>query len=419
MKNNQKLFFLIYAGLLSVMGLLASDMYLPALNQIQASFNTTEALAGISLSIYMVGFAFAQLFYGPLSDSIGRKPALLTGLIIFAIGTIGCVLAGDITTFLLFRLVQAIGVCAAYILWQPMIIDLFEGEEVQKIFAMLMALGALSPAIAPILGGFVADSAGWNMIFWILFTVTSLLILWTVFVFKESLPEESRSNSFNVAAVMTSYTSLAKNKVFLSFALTIALSITLYLVYLTIIPFVLAELSYSVDEIGLTYLPFAMSFLVGAQIAKTQYQRFGDIPIISFGVSLAILGSIALFMVPVLFPKDNVWMLIGAFSIITFANGFTIPTGMSFLIQRHAKIAGTCASAIGFLVAFLGFVSTAIASLLVDEIGVYAITTVIMGAAAIIIMIYFYGLKMLRLENNLDSAEENILDANTVSTETT
>jgi len=419
MQGSQKTFFLIYAGLLSIMGLLASDMYLPALNQIQETFTTTEALAGISLSIYMIGFAFAQLFYGPLSDNIGRKPALLIGLVIFALGTVGCILATDITTFLLFRLVQAIGVCAAYILWQPMIIDLFEGEEVQKIFAMLMALGALSPAVAPIMGGYIADFAGWNMIFWLILAVAACLIFWTSFVFKESLPRESRSSSFNLSAVLSSYATLAKNKVFVGFSLTIALSITLYLAYLTIIPFVLSELSYSTDEIGLTYLPFALSFLVGAQVAKVQYQRLGDILIISIGVGLAIIGSIALFLVPVLFPSDNVWLLIGAFCIITFANGFTIPTGMSFLIQRHANIAGTCASAIGFLVAFLGFVSTAIASLLVETIGVYAITTVILGASALIAIVYLYGLRMLKVDAKQDISTEANLDTNNISTETT
>jgi DHA1 family bicyclomycin/chloramphenicol resistance-like MFS transporter len=404
MQGIQKVSFLVYAALLSIIGLFASDMYLPTLNQIREGFGTTEALVGISLSIYMIGFAFAQLVYGPLSDQIGRKPALALGLALFAVGTFGCIYSPSIEVFLAFRLVQAIGVCAAYILWQPMIIDLFEGEEVQKIFSMLMALGALSPAAAPIAGGYIASSWGWEAVFWLIQGITALLLFWTLFVFKESLPKEARSESFALSRVLSAYKSLFTDKGFIGFSFTIALGVTLYLVYLTIIPFILHGQGYSTDEIGLTYLPFSIAFLIGAQIGKTMHPKYGDMPLIRFGVLTAVVGSVVLFMVPVVFPQDNAWWLIAGFSIITFSNGFTIPIGMAFLIQRHSKTAGTCASSIGFLVAFFGFVSTGIASLLVEPIGVYSITTVILGFNAVMLMMYIIGRKGLQQEAGAGSA---------------
>lgn len=391
MQGSQKFTFIVYAALLSVIGLFASDMYLPALNEVQESFKTSEAFVGLSLSIYMIGFAFAQLVYGPLSDQIGRKPALSIGLALFAIGTFGCIYSPSIELFLVFRLVQAIGVCAAYILWQPMVIDLFKGEAVQKIFAMLMGLGALSPAVAPIIGGYVAKGFGWEAIFWLIQALTLGLLFWTVFVFKESLPKEARTGSFQLSTVVSSYTTLFKDRAFVGLAFAIAIGVTLYLVYLTIIPFILDQAGYSTEQIGLTYLPFSISFLIGAQIGKTMHPAHGDLPLIRFGVAGAVFGSIVLFAVPLLFPENNAWLLIGAFSIITFSNGFTIPIGTSFLVQRHSAIAGTCASSVGFLVAFIGFVSTAIASLLVEPVGVYAITTVILGFSVLMLVMYRVG----------------------------
>ena len=107
MHGTAKILFLVYATTLSIIGLFASDMYLPALANIQDHFSAEASMVGLSLSVYMAGFTIAQLIYGSLSDQVGRKKPLIIGIILFLLGTIGCVYSETITQFLAFRLVQS------------------------------------------------------------------------------------------------------------------------------------------------------------------------------------------------------------------------------------------------------------------------------------------------------------------------
>jgi len=113
MQGTRKVLFLIYAALLSTIGLFASDLYLPALANIQQFYQTDAGTVGLSLSIYMAGFSIGQLFYGAISDQLGRKAPLFIGLLLFLAGTLGCIYARSIEFFLFCRLLQSLGVCAA------------------------------------------------------------------------------------------------------------------------------------------------------------------------------------------------------------------------------------------------------------------------------------------------------------------
>src|SRR5690606_1817608 len=144
----------------------ASDMYLPALSEIENEFSSTPGMVGLSISIYMAGFAVAQLFYGPISDQIGIKSPLIFGLLIFLGGTLGCAYSSSTEVFFICRFLQAVGICSAQVLWQPMVVDNVSSEDIQKVFAMLISLSVISPALAPICGGMLAEFLGWRTIFW-------------------------------------------------------------------------------------------------------------------------------------------------------------------------------------------------------------------------------------------------------------
>ena len=115
--------FLVWLGGLSVLGFLATDMYLPAFAIMQADLQTPAAAISASLSLFLAGFAFAQLLWGPMSDRFGRKPVLLAGLAIFAFGCLGMLWLRDATWLLVLRFIQAVGVCAAAVTWQALVTD--------------------------------------------------------------------------------------------------------------------------------------------------------------------------------------------------------------------------------------------------------------------------------------------------------
>ena len=147
--------FLVWLGGLSVLGFLATDMYLPAFAAMQEDLQTPAAAISASLSLFLAGFAFAQLLWGPLSDRFGRKPVLLLGLAIFAVGCLGMLWVRDATWLLVLRFVQAVGVCAAAVTWQALVTDYYPANRTNRIFATIMPLVGLSPALAPLLGSWI------------------------------------------------------------------------------------------------------------------------------------------------------------------------------------------------------------------------------------------------------------------------
>ncbi|HEU4411675.1 MAG TPA: Bcr/CflA family efflux MFS transporter [Polyangiaceae bacterium] len=380
---------MIYATLLSTLGLFASDMYLPALSAIQRHFHSDASHVGLSLSVYMAGFAVAQLFYGALSDQVGRKPPLLAGLSLFLAGTAGCVLAPGIGSFLAFRLVQAIGVGAAYVLWQPMVFDLFEGDEVQKLFSVLMAVGSLSPAFAPLAGGYLTQSLGWRSVFWALAALTLLLLAWTALGYRESLAP-GRRRAFSAREVLRQYRDFLRSRFFVGHAGAIACGIAAYFVYLTMLPLVLSGLGHPPKVIGSLYLPIVGSFVTGAEISRRRHRTLGDRGSCKLGAAFGLAGAAAL-LAGSAGGVTSLWQMIPPAMLLTFGNGFLVPTGTAYLIKRHADQAGACASAAGALVALTAFASTLLASLAFDRLGALAMTGTTFLFAAVMNLCLYWG----------------------------
>jgi Bcr/CflA subfamily drug resistance transporter len=139
--------FLAWLAGLSVLGFLATDMYLPAFAAIQTDLQTPASAVSASLSLFLAGFAIAQLLWGPLSDRYGRRPILLLGLTIFAAGSIGMLWVESAGGLLTLRFVQAVGVCAATVIWQALVTDYYPPQKINRVFATIMPLVALSPPL--------------------------------------------------------------------------------------------------------------------------------------------------------------------------------------------------------------------------------------------------------------------------------
>ena len=195
--------FLVWLAGLSVLGFLATDMYLPAFAAIQADLQTPASAVSASLSLFLAGFAAAQLLWGPLSDRYGRKPVLLIGLTIFALGSLGMLWVENAATLLVLRFVQAVGVCAAAVIWQALVTDYYPSQKVNRIFATIMPLVGLSP----VPGSSVRKLAGLvhfsrQAIFATLFAITVVLIL-PIFWLKPTT--KARNNSQDGLTLLTCY----------------------------------------------------------------------------------------------------------------------------------------------------------------------------------------------------------------------
>lgn len=169
--------FMFYLAGLSMLGYLATDMYLPAFGAMQRELQTTAGAISASLSIFLAGFAIAQLIWGPLSDKLGRKPVLLAGLGLFSIGCLGMLWVENATQLLVLRFIQAVGVCSAAVSWQALVVDRYRDGKANRVFATIMPLVALSPALAPLLGAWLLNYFSWRSIFVVLLAITLLLLI--------------------------------------------------------------------------------------------------------------------------------------------------------------------------------------------------------------------------------------------------
>ena len=171
-KNPNKSFrVILILGLLTAIGPFSIDMYLPAFPAIAKDLNTSVAQVMLSLSSFFIGISAGQLIYGPLLERFGRKTPLYAGLCLYLLASVGCAMANSIDSLIAFRFLQAIGGCAGMVTSRAIVRDLFEVKDTAKIFSTLMLVVAVSPMIAPTVGGYVTAAFSWRLVFVILIVV--------------------------------------------------------------------------------------------------------------------------------------------------------------------------------------------------------------------------------------------------------
>src|SRR5215203_1340378 len=186
-KSRKKNFYLILIlGSLTAIGPFSIDMYLPAFPDIAKNLHSTVAQVTLSLSSFFIGISAGQLLYGPLLERFGRKKPLYIGLCIYLLASIGCALAASVNALIVLRLLQALGGCVGMVAARAMVRDLFEVKENAKIFSTLMLVVAVSPIIAPTLGGYVTAVLGWRYIFVILVIIVIIILIGIYFLLPES-----------------------------------------------------------------------------------------------------------------------------------------------------------------------------------------------------------------------------------------
>ncbi|NIE82525.1 MULTISPECIES: Bcr/CflA family efflux MFS transporter [unclassified Burkholderia] len=356
----------IYLALLAILAMLGTDIYLPALGEIQTDLSGSVFQVGLSLTVYAASPCLVQLLYGPLSDAMGRKPVLLAGLAMFVAATLGCLLVRDIGSFLMLRFLQAIGVCTATVLWQPIVIDIHAGDDkrVRDTFGFVMSFVGISPALAPLAGGAIAAAFGWRYTFVVLLALGALLLAWTAALYRETHPRERRAvHSIRAHAILAPYRTLLGDRHFHLHAWPVAAAVGGYLAYLTIAPFTLAHLGLTPVAIGLSFLPLACLFGLGSAAARRIAGRYSDKAALQVSAALAALAG-ALFWLSVEsgFATTPV-RYVSSFGLVAFAIGIIIPTGSAGAIARFALISGACSSAINCLISITALVTTTLVSL--------------------------------------------------------
>ncbi|MFP5593968.1 purine nucleoside transporter PunC [Kluyvera sp. 142486] len=387
--------FLVWLAGLSVLGFLATDMYLPAFAAIQEDLQTPASAVSASLSLFLAGFAVAQLLWGPLSDRYGRKPILLSGLTIFAIGCIGMLWVRDGTTLLVLRFVQAVGVCAAAVTWQAMVTDYYPAQRTNRIFATIMPLVGLSPALAPLLGSWLLAHFDWQAIFATLFIITLVLML-PAFRLKPAHKKIATSEE------KLTFMRLLRSKDYRGNVLIYAACSASFFAWLTGSPFILHEMGYSPTVIGLSYVPQTIAFLIGGYGCRAALQKWRGaqmLPWLLVIYALSVVGTWAVGLA----ENASLTALLIPFCVMAIANGAIYPIVVAQALKPFPQATGRAAALQNTLQLGLCFlaslaVSTLIATPLLTTTSVMLVTVLLAGIG------YWMQLAARRAEREMEHA---------------
>ncbi len=349
-------------GLLSAIGPFAIDMYLPALPAIGASLGADVAAVQWSLTAFFLSLGVGQLFYGPVSDMVGRKPPLYFGLALFTLASVGCALATDIHTLVALRFVQGLGAAAGMVIPRAVVRDMHTGNEAARLMSLLMLVFSVSPLLAPLAGSGVIALTGWRGVFW----AVAVAALAGLVLVRQALPETrlpaDRLGS-DLRSALAGYAVLLRDTHFLGLVFISGCSIGGFFVYLASSPFVL------INHYGLTPVQYSLAFSVNAAafFASAQFtarlgRRFGLVAVVKAAVSAAAAVMLAL-LAYYLSGGDRLAVLLGLYFVASGCMGLVIPTTSVLALEEHGAIAGTASALLGTLQMLIGAVAMGLVGL--------------------------------------------------------
>jgi Bcr/CflA subfamily drug resistance transporter len=328
--------------LLAALSTLSLNMFLPSLTNIARDFNADYALASLSIAGYLAITAVMQLVIGPMSDRFGRRPLLLCGLSVFVIGSLGCLLASDIYSFLVFRALQAT-VISGWVLSMAMIRDTRDEAESASLIGYVAMSMAIAPMLGPMIGGLLDEFFGWRASF-VLYTAMGLILLLLCWL---DLDETNLSPSATFAAQFQAYPELLGSRRFWGFAICAMFSTGAFYVFLAGVPLVAArQFSISPGLLGFYMGTITAGFAAGSFVAGRYSQRYPRTTMMIGGRSLAVFG-LSLGLLLFLAGYAHGVTLFFATVFVGVANGVSMPSVNAGATSIRPGLAGSAAGLLG------------------------------------------------------------------------
>lgn len=266
MNKRKRSLIVLILGLLSAIGPLSIDMYLPGFPTIAEDLHTTVDQVAYSLSSFFIGICVGQLVCGPLLDRFGRKRPLYAGLLIYIIASIGCALSNSVEMLITFRFLQAIGGCVGMVAPGAIVRDLFPVNESAKVFSMLILILGVSPIVAPTFGSYLIGAFGWHYVFIVLSVIVALLFVAVIFLLPETKTPDT-GFSLGPKTILQSYWHVLKNPQFYTFAFAGAIAAAGLFAYLAGSPFVFMNLfKVSAKVYGWIFAIIAAGLITSSQL---------------------------------------------------------------------------------------------------------------------------------------------------------
>jgi DHA1 family bicyclomycin/chloramphenicol resistance-like MFS transporter len=326
----------------------AIDAYLPAFPAIGREFGATPIAVQQTLSAYLIAYAFMMLWHGALSDALGRRPIVLAGLVVYAIATLGCAIAGNIESLWLFRILQGVSAGTGLVVARAIIRDRFQGAEAQRLMSQITLVFGIAPAVAPIMGGMVLNISGWRAIFWVLLVLVVGVFSWAAASLPETLPPHARQ-PLRPGALWESYRAVLLRVDFLLLALIPALNFAGFFLYIAGAP------AFLIDLLGVTTWGFAWLFIpmiggtmIGAVLSGRFAGRRSPQLTIRLGYALMSAGVAVNLLFCGFLPPGVAWNVLPVF-IYCVGTSLVMPSVTLLLLDLFPARRGMASSLQGFV----------------------------------------------------------------------
>ncbi|MFJ7732920.1 multidrug effflux MFS transporter [Lysinibacillus sp. NPDC097231] len=319
---------------------ISETIYSPSLPDVSDALNASNSSVQLTLSIYFIGFAIGVFCWGWISDFIGRRPAMLGGLIFYGIGSFMCFYAETITFLLVSRLIQAFGAATGSIITQTILRESVSGSKRHAMFAQISAVIAFTPAVGPLVGGWVDQALGFRAVFFVLVAMSILLLIYAYF----RLPETTDLSTRKRITIFPVVKRIILSPRVLAFGLLIGGINGVLFSYYAEAPFIFIEhFNLSPGLYGFLGIIVALASIIGAMISKRLVNNYLPEKVIHLGCFVMVVGALLLLIVCTL-PLPNIVILIGILGtifVMLVGAGITLPNCLSLALVSFQDVIGT------------------------------------------------------------------------------
>ena len=375
----------VVLGLLTALGPITIDLYLPALPAITDELRTTEPAVQLTLTGMLIGLSAGQLVVGPLSDVLGRRRPLLAGIGVHIVASLLCTVATGVVMLGTLRVLQGVGAAAAAVIALAVVRDRFTGHTAAAVLSRLILVVGVSPVLAPTVGAELLRFTDWRGLFLALAIIGAAIALVAGLALPETLPPERRRTG-GLRTTAADYRGLLRDRAFVGLVLVTGLSMAALFAYVAGSSFVLQE------QFGLTAQQFGLVFAINAvaligvpQLNVVLLRRFSPTRILHAALLAGALFAVVLLIFTLTGTGGLLGVLIPLFLILC-AVGFRGPNATALALTRHGEAAGTAASLLGAAQFGIGGLAAPLVGLLGNN--AVAMAAVITGAsiAALVVL---------------------------------
>ncbi|VDZ85639.1 multidrug effflux MFS transporter [Kluyvera intermedia] len=347
--------WVVVLGLLCAIGPLCTDFYLPALPEITEQLNATGTQTQLSLTAALLGLGLGQLFFGPLSDRIGRRKPLALSLLLFIFTSAMCAITHDIHMLIGWRFLQGFAGAGGSVLSRSIARDRYQGTLLTQFFALLMTVNGIAPVLSPVLGGYIITAFDWRVLFWAMAGIGVILLILSLSVLHETLPAKTAST-----APQPKETPVLKNRRFMRYCLIQAFMMAGLFSYIGSSSFVIqSEYGMSAMQFSLLFGLNGIGLIIAALIFSKLARRVAAETLLRRGLLLAVLcAAITVLLTWLHLPM---LALVGLFFTVSFMSGISTVSGAEAMSAVSSAQSGTASALMGTLMFVCGGIAAPLA----------------------------------------------------------